>query len=631
MTRGRLAVAATLVAALLAVPSFHASTAVEYRFSFPEPQHHWLQVEALFTDLPAAPLELRISRSSPGRYSLHDFAKNVYDVHAFGQDGAELAMTRPDADGWIVSNHAAAVLVKYKVFGNLIDGTYLAIDPTHAHINMPAVILWARGLDDRPVLVTVSDPPGSMWRIATQLHPVVDNARGSPGATEPRSFTAPNLQYLMDSPIEFGPFGVRQFAQAGRRFVLAVHHTGTDAELDAFAAAVQKVVSEEAAVYGEFPSFEPNATYTFICDYLPYASEDGMEHRNSTVITSRGSLRSNESSLLDTVAHEFFHSWNVERIRPRSLEPFDFDRANMSGELWLAEGFTQYYGLLTLGRAGLVDHAATLQNLGGLVTSVIHDQAYRLRSAVEMSEMAVFTDGARPLDRTNWSNTYTSYYEFGGALAFGLDLALRERTEGRATLDDYMRGMWRVHGKPGALREGYVDRPYTLTDAEARLAEVSGDAGFARDFFKRYVAGHEILDYQQLLAPAGLALRLQYPGRASLGGVQLNDQRGGVRLARIPPLGSPAYAAGLDVDDEIRQLDGSRISSVADVNNVLQRHHPGNRVVLVFNEPSGTSRTATIALVEDPRLEIVPIEASGGTLTPPQKAFRARWLGKQVS
>ena len=161
----------------------------------------------------------------------------------------------------------------------------------------------------------------------------------------PFEFTAPNLQYLMDSPTEFGPVAIREFKEDGRVFRFAAHHTGTDDELDALVRDVQKIVREEGAIYGEFPAYEPGH-YTFLADYLPYANGDGMEHRNSTVITSSSSIAQNRSGLLDTVAHEFFHNWNVERIRPRSLEPFNFEAANMSGELWLAEGFTQYYGPL---------------------------------------------------------------------------------------------------------------------------------------------------------------------------------------------------------------------------------------------------------------------------------------------
>src|SRR5262245_13871437 len=210
-----------------------------------------------------------------------------------------------------------------------------------------------------------------------------------------------------------------------------------------------------------------------------------MEHRNSTVISQRGSIAHDGRRLLGTVAHEFFHCWNVERIRPRGLEPFDFDRANISGELWLAEGFTQYYGPLTLQRASLVDLSSTVRTFGGLIESVA-DDARQVRSAEEMSQMAAFIDGGRTVDRTNWTNTVISYYPFGGAIALAMDLTLRDRTDSRLSLDDFMRAMWRKYGKPGGAREGYVDQPYTVGDAETTLAEVAGDRAFAHDFFVKY-------------------------------------------------------------------------------------------------------------------------------------------------
>src|SRR5215831_9795137 len=163
----RLIVASALTGvAYLAAQTFHAQSPIEYRLSFPERQHHWAQVEAVFTDLGSAPLELRMSRSSPGRYSVHDFAKNVYDVHATGPDGRQLPVSRPDPSGWTVGDHGGSVTIRYKVFGDRVDGTYLAVDTTHVHMNMPAVIMWARGLDDRPVTLTLLPPDPAVTRRA---------------------------------------------------------------------------------------------------------------------------------------------------------------------------------------------------------------------------------------------------------------------------------------------------------------------------------------------------------------------------------------------------------------------------------------------------------------------------------
>jgi predicted metalloprotease with PDZ domain len=586
-------------------------SAISYRVSFPEPQHRWMQVEASFQSLGTGPLELRMSRSSPGRYSLHDFAKNVYDVHAFAADRRELETARPDPYGWTVNGHGGNVTVRYKVFGDRVDGTYLAIDATHAHINMPATFMWARGLEDRPITMLLEQPAGAQWKVATQLH--------NSGV-----LTAPNLQYFMDSPIEFGPIAMREFSVGGSRFRFAMHHTGTEAELDGLVKDVEKIVHQEGAIYGEYPQYEPGY-YTFLADYLPYANGDGMEHRNSTVISGAGSIATDRQGILDTVAHEFFHCWNVERIRPKGLEPFDFERANISGELWLAEGFTQYYGPLTLQRAGLVDLASTAQTLTGLVEAV-SGPGHLLRSAVEMSRMAAFIDGGRTVDETNWSISVTSYYPFGGAIALALDLTLRDRSGGRLSLDDFMRAMWRAYGKPGGSREGYVDRPYTIADAEETLASVSGDRAFARDFFGRFIQGHDVADYTRLLARAGFVVRKKNAGSAWLGDLRL-DLRNGVRVGTLIAPSWPVYRAGLDQDDLLQMVDGQSIKEESDLFSVLRRHKPGDSVAIVFTDRTGKATTAAVVLAEDPRVEIVPVESGGGSLTGAQKAFRREWLG----
>jgi predicted metalloprotease with PDZ domain len=432
----------------------------------------------------------------------------------------------------------------------------------------------------------------------------------------------------MDSPIEFGPVALRTFVLDGRTFRFAAHHDGTNEELDRFVEHVQAIVAEQRTVFGEYPAFEPGH-YTFLADYLPYADSDGMEHRNSTVISSPSAIRSDRMRLLGTVSHEFFHTWNVERIRPRSLEPFDFESANVSSELWLAEGFTQYYGVLTLARAGLEDLGGTARALTDFVRSVALNPARLARTPDDMSRMAVFTDGARPIDHTNWSSTYVSYYPHGAAIALALDLTLRERSDGRVTLDDFMRAMWRVHGKPGGIRPGYVDRPYTLADAEARLAEVGGSPELAREFFARYVLGHEIADYERLLRGAGLALRRQRPDAAWAGPVELARGSRGLRIEAATMPGSPLHEAGLDRGDEILEIHGQRTTTEDDVVRRIAARRPGDTVALRVADRAGVERTVTLKLAADPSIEVVPAESAGQRLTEAQRAFRQRWLGSQ--
>ena len=318
---------------------------LRYSLSFPEAQQRVMQVEMAVSAI-AGPVELVMSRTSPGRYGMHEFAKNVFDVRASDSMGHALSVERPAPHRWRVAPRDGTVRVSYRVYGDRLDGTYLAIDSSHAHINVPAALMWVRGLEARPATIVIVPPAGSGWRVATQLFPTAD----------PLTFTAPNLAYLADSPIEASRHVLRTFrapavggAVAGPTMSLALHADGA-ADADACVDGLRRIVSEEAAVFGEYPPFDAGG-YTFLADYWPWASGDGMEHRNSTVLTGSAPLSGSPRYLLETAAHEFFHAWNVERIRPRSLEPFDLESVNMSGELWLAEGVTTYYEKLVMERS----------------------------------------------------------------------------------------------------------------------------------------------------------------------------------------------------------------------------------------------------------------------------------------
>ena len=611
-----------LAAAVLLTFSYAAAAQqqpTQYRIAFPALAHHVAEVEAIFPSAPPT-LEARMSRSSPGRYAIHEFSKNVFDVHAFDGKGKELPITRPNPYQWNVSGHDGTVRITYKIFGNHVDGTYLGIDSSHAHMNIPATFMFARGFDARPIRVTFVQPKGTNWKIATQLFPTSD----------PSTFTAPNFQYFMDSPTEMSDFGVRSFKVKnpdGKEFtvVTAVHHDGPDSALDEYVAGAERIVREHGAIYGEFPEFD-TGTYTFLGDYVPWGGGDGMEHRNSTVVASPTSFKNPQAvrGALGTVSHEFFHTWNVERIRPKTLEPFDFEEANMSGELWLAEGFTQYYGGLVLGRAGLRPADQTLLGLANSALGVATHPARQFRSAVQMSQHAPFSDAARSVDETNFSYAFISYYTYGSALALAMDLELRTRSNGKVSLDDYMRAMWIAHGKPGGSQPGLVAKPYTLRDARDRLAEVSGDRRFADDFFDRFVEGREAPDYAKLLAPAGIIVRKRTT--AAWTGLQM-DRQDATRVGSLVAFGTPAFAAGIDEGDVLTSINGIAFTTLP---AALKDHKPGEQLPIEFRRPSGEVVKATITLGHDPALQAATIESTGGTLTPAQRAFRDAWVGSKV-
>lgn len=606
---------------LLALQAPVADT-VRYSVEFPAAVHHEARVTVEFPVRRRDTLEVWMSRSSPGRYALHEFAKNVYDVSATDGRGRALRITWRDPYRWLVGGHDGTVRFTYTVFGDRADGTYTQIDATHAHMNMPATFAWAKGLERRPVSIRFAVPAGSGWRAATQLRPTRD----------PLAFTAPHLQYFMDSPTELSDHAVRSWTVAGRggrtdTIRLALHHRGTEQELDAFTAMAAKVVAEEIAIFGEPAPFD-HQTYTFIADYLPWASGDGMEHRNSTILSSSGSLAANADDLLGTLAHEFFHSWNIERIRPRALEPFDFTRANASDALWFGEGFTSYYDALAVRRAGASTDAAFAADIGRNVNALLNAGGRRFFSARDMSLQAPFVDAAASIDPNNRANTFLSYYTYGAAVGLGLDLAIRQRFPGKS-LDGYMRTIWERYGRTSVRYE--VPKPYTVADLERTLGAYTGDSAFAAHFFASYITGREVVDYAALLAPAGFVQRPVRPGAGSLGAVQLGFEPGGARVRNAVVASDPLYAAGVERGDLLVSIDGESIAAAAEWQRLTADRRPGSSAELVFVRNAGGERMAVrVLFAADTRVEIVPIEATGGAPSEAQQAFRADWLGSAV-
>lgn len=595
----------------LVITGSWAQSEVNYSLAFPNAVHHEAEVTVEFRDIKTPILEVRMSRSSPGRYALHEFAKNVYNVQAVNSQGKTLTVTRPNPHQWNVSGHDGTVKITYSLFGDRADGTYNGIDGQHAHLNMPASLMYALGFEASPATVKFAIPTGKNWTIATQLKPLNET-----------TFWAPNQQYLMDSPVELSNFIWTQWQiqdkGKNKTIRIALHHAGTDAEAKKFTEATKRVVAQAQAVFGELPDYD-YGTYTFIACYMPQTVGDGMEHRNSTIVTSGDPLATHFTDNLSTVSHEYFHSWNVERIRPKTLEPFNFAKANMSGELWFAEGFTSYYGDLLLHRSKNSTQNEALASFGNDLNFVLNAPGKNFFSPVEMSMQAPFVDAAQSIDPVNRLNTYISYYTYGSVIALALDLELRQKFK-NVNLDNYMQALWQAYGKP--------EKPYTLTDLLTTLASLTHDEAFARNFFQNHIYGKTLADYKNLLTAAGLELRKSQPGKASLGMAVLTFPDNNAVLANFTFVGSPLYQAGLDKQDVILSLDNQKITSRADIETVLTQHKPGDKVSIDFIQRGETKQTS-ITFIENPTWEIIPIEKTNNKLTKAQQTFRDNWLGSK--
>ncbi|MFP8490278.1 M61 family metallopeptidase [Gracilimonas sp. Q87] len=566
-----------LIFSLVLIFFAQAQSTTKYNISFENAVHHEAEIRVEFTNLENKVLEIRMSRTSPGRYALHEFAKNVYGVRATDGEGKELKVTRPNPHQWNVSGHDGTVNFEYILFANRGDGTYSQVDETHAHLNMPATFVWARDYEQRPIEIDFDIPEHLNWKIATQLKPLSET-----------TYYAPDLYYFLDSPVEIADLYERSKKVGGQTIKMALHTKSTDREVDSYFENVMAIVNEQVEVFGELPDLD-YGEYVFLNCFMPNASGDGMEHRNSTVVTNSKPLDEplGETSI-GTISHEFVHTWNVERIRPASLEPFDFEEANMSGELWFAEGFTSYYTNLILTRAGIRTPKEYVEGLAGGINYVFNHPGTQFFNPVEMSYQAPFVDAARSVDPVNRENTFISYYTYGSVLGLALDLSLRDM-DGDKNLDDFMKLMW--------IKFGKKEIPYTNRDIEDALTEYAGEE-FASNFFSKYIFDSRMPDYKALLAAVGIEFGKANPGKASLG-TNIRIENGVGILTSNAIKGSPVYEAGIESTDEILSIAGNRLNSVNSVDEILEDYEPGDTVEITFIR-WGQQKTTTAILMKDP-------------------------------
>ena len=569
------------------------STFSSYTISFENARHHEAEISATFLGLKPEEGVFRMSRTSPGRYAIHEFAKNVYNVKVTDSKGNRLKTTRPDPYSWKVKDHDGTINVSYTLYANHGDGTYAQVDESHAHLNIPAAFMYAPSLAEKEIEIEFKLREDLNWKVATQLKPLEGN-----------TYYAQNLQYFMDSPTEISNHMVRSFKVDNQTVKFALHHNGTENEFDTYFENVKKVVLQQKAIFGELPNYD-YGEYTFLGCYIPNATGDGMEHRNSTIVTS---TRSFENGGIDgnigTVSHEFFHCWNVERIRPQSLEPFDFEEANMSGELWFAEGFTSYYDDLTLTRAGLIEPDDYIKGLTGTFNYVWNSPGRQFFNPIEMSYQAPFVDAARSVDDVNRGNTFISYYSYGSMLGLALDLALRAQN---LNLDDYMKLVWNTYGK--------TEKYYSIDDLHQTLNSYAGGE-FGDAFFNNYIYKSDMPDFETLFKTVGVQLK-QNTDKAAFG-LRLRNQV----VTSNTQVGSSAYRAGLEKGDKLIKIGSVEIKETSDLNKVLENIKPNQTIDIVY-ERFGKLQSAKLTLDADTSYTITSSE----NLSERAKVNRDAWLG----
>jgi len=554
-------------------------------------------------------LKFVIPAWAPGRYAIYDFAKNVQEFSAKDEENHPLPWIKLDKQTWRVDAREArgTVHVHYQVFANDLTGSFSQIDSAHANLNGPSVFMYVDEHKPDPITLTVEAP--AEWKVVS----------GFSTSIAERTFHAPNYDRLVDTPLEISPdCTLDQFEEQGKIIQVAVHtYNDDDADRSRLIAGLKKIVHAEMAAM-PVPDFDH---YLFIFHFVPdIALGDGMEHLNSTQIIIQGSVRDNTTEALETAAHEFFHTWNVKRLRPAVLGPFDYTRENYSLSLWVAEGITSYYGYLFLLQSGLWTRDQFLNRLANEIAILDREPGRKLMSAESSSFSAWFFDRSPQMQETNFANTTISYYNKGTILAMLLDLEIRSSTQKRKCLLDVMRYMYHEFYEAPAASYYGPGRGYEEKDVVQALDSVAG-ADFSR-FFERYVSGTDPLPYQETLAMSGFQLRMETPaGAPPTLGAAVQPEFRGTRIVSIVP-GGAADRAGLSRDDLLIDIDDQSLAT--DDLATRLKPYPAGASVPINVERHG--RRERIAVILDPpnptQYFIVPVSSA----TPEQVAVREAWL-----
>lgn len=468
--------------------------AIEYTFRSMEPATHLGDVTIRVSKRDANEIVFQLPAWYPGRYAIYNFAANVQEVAARCGEALVDAPKR-DKTTWVVRCPAAQpVAFSYRVFWNDLNGSTSQIDSTHINLNPGNTFAYVVGHKPDPVTVHYYGPAG--WRVI--------NGNPAPGP----DYKFPNYDLMIDNPTEISDaFTVDTFRVEQTMYRVMLH---TDKEpgdtRGLLVRSIERIVRAEAAMWGQ----QPMSQYTFMVHYLDKNGGDGMEHTTSTHISQPVSLATVAADSaafmgrIEVFAHEFFHTWNMKRLRAAELGPWDYVHENPTRTLWIGEGITNYYGARTLLRAGLSDSAAYLTRVARAVTQLQNSSGHTLMSAEESSFNAWFFDAVPLRQKTNLRNTTISYYNKGELLGWLLDLDIRARTDGRKTLDDVMKLMWQRFWLGKTTTYYLQGHGYTVADFRKAVDDVSG--GDHAEFFKRYVSGVDELPYDEILGKVGLKL-----------------------------------------------------------------------------------------------------------------------------
>ncbi|MGD1699030.1 M61 family metallopeptidase [Dapis sp. BLCC M229] len=578
--------------------------AIKYKVSMPHPESHLFEVslsvrvEQLSSSLleTSKKLDLKMPVWTPGSYLVREYAKHLQYFCAYSENERPLPWQKISKNHWQIETLGVSeVIVQYRIFANELTVRTNHLDSTHGYFNGAALFFYIPECEKNPIRIKVI-PPKYDWQITTSLPKIPDTEN---------TFEAEDFDTLVDSPFEIGSHQLDQFEVQGKKHQLAIWGKG-NAEPEKLIPDIQKIIEVEAEVFGGLPYEE----YLFIL-HSSSKGFGGLEHKFSCTLNyPRFGFRNKEKRdrFMQLVAHEFFHLWNVKRIRPKALEVFDYERENYTPSLWFSEGTTSYYDLLIPLRAGIYDIKTFLKGLGKEITLLLTIIGRKVQPVSESSWDAWIKLYRRD---ANSNNCQISYYLKGAMISLLLDLLIREKYENQRSLDDVMRQMWDKFGKSEI---GFT--PEQLKSVIEEVAEL--DLG---DFFDRYIDGVDELPFDEYLRPFGLGLKKEDNEWPDLGMNVVSENN--KEIIKFVQHQGPAQLAGLDAGDELLAIDGFRVNADK-LSDRLKDYQPGDVLeVTVFHQDELITTQVTLAHPSPSRYQVVPVKNP----TAKQQENFAGWLG----
>lgn len=510
---------------------------INYTLRMTNPQSHYFEVEMELSNFKSTTLDVKMPVWAPGSYLIREFSKSVNLVKAFDENGKALAVKKTTKNTWqVTKGKAKQVKVKYEVYAFELSVRTSFLDLTHGFVSGSSVFCYVDGFKQLGGNLSIY-PYKTFKTISTPLEPAAVSLQ-SDGS---KSYQFPNYDVLVDSPIEIGNQVVFSFDVNGTAHEVAMYGMG-NYKVEELKRDMPKIVVAAMDVFG---GKNPNKKYTFIVHNV-LNGQGGLEHMNSCVLSvNRWSYGTQYRDFLSLVAHEYFHLWNVKRIRPIELGPFDYDKENYTTLLWVMEGFTSYYDELLMVRSGFYSKEEYLRKLQGTLNYVEGTPGTRVQPVAHASFDA-WIKGYRPNENSN--NTTMTYYSRGALLGAYLDAMIIDKYDSKKCLDDFMRYLY---------DEFYIKKNRGFSEAEFKSALSTFMGQDMSFFFNKYVDGTDVPNYDEVFTKVGL--HVSYIGKAQPSFGASLAQENGKCVVKSVRVGSAAEQCGLSVGDEIVGCNGMRV------------------------------------------------------------------------